>query len=371
MKTKLAVLLGGRSGEHEVSVMSAGSILAAIDRDLFDVVPIGITRTGRWLLLDDPQKVLAQGRVEEGDGNRVFLAPEPCGGALLGEGMRTLERVDVVFPALHGPFGEDGTVQGLLEMACVPCVGAGVLASSVGMDKAVMKELFKARGIPVAEFRVIARRTWETDPGATIRQVEDLYGYPVFVKPANLGSSVGVSKVSHREGLRAGLDLAFRYDLKAVVEKAVQAREIECSVLGNEEPVVSVPGEIIPSREFYDYHAKYIDGTSGLIIPADLEPGVTQSVKDLAIRAFQAIDCSGMARVDFFVTPEAVLVNEINTIPGFTSLSMYPKLWASSGLCYTDLISRLVALALERHQARSTLLTTYDPHEREDSTPES
>ena len=363
MRLRVGVLLGGRSGEHEVSVLSAGSILAALDRSRFDIVPIGITGEGRWLLLNDLEAVKARGRVEEGDGTHVYLAPEPMGGVLLGPGLQEVAQVDVVFPVLHGTFGEDGTVQGLLEMACVPYVGAGVLASSVGMDKAMMKVLFQAKGIPTVRFSVIPRRRWRNDPGGVCAEVEDLYGYPVFVKPANLGSSVGVTKAKNRGDLEGALETAALYDTKMLVEEAAVGREVECGVLGNGVPEASIPGEIIPCREFYDYNAKYIDGRSELLIPAPLPPGITQQVQELSLAAFRAIDCSGMARVDFFITETKVLVNEINTIPGFTSISAYPKMWEASGIPYSQLLSRLVDLAMERHDERASLVTSYKRQE--------
>jgi len=273
-----------------------------------------------------------------------------------------LASLDVVFPVLHGPYGEDGTVQGLLELADIPYVGAGVLASAVGMDKAVMKDIFKAHDLPITRHQVILRKTWEADPARVVREAESAFGYPCFIKPACLGSSVGVTKAHDRAELEAGLAEAARYDRKLIVEEAVpHAREIECSVLGNDDPLASVPGEVIPSREFYDYAAKYLDNASQLLIPAPLPSALTARIRALAIAAFKAIDCAGMARVDFLLDGlnGELYLNEVNTIPGFTAISMYPKLWEASGISYPELIDRLIALALERHADRARSATTY------------
>lgn len=367
-KIRVGVIFGGRSGEHEVSLMSAASIISAIDRDKYEVVPIGITREGRWLLSGDPLKALAAG-VEAGNGTPVALLGDPSQRSLVKvEGETGVVRasgvgaLDVVFPVLHGTYGEDGTVQGLLELANIPYVGAGVLASAVGMDKVTMKAVFSQRGIPVVRHLVFLRREWEQNPEDILRQVETGLGYPCFVKPANLGSSVGVSKAKNREQLAAAMDLAVRYDRKLIVEEGLDAREIECSVLGNDDPIASVPGEIVPCNEFYDYRAKYIDGKSELFIPADLPPGITREVQRLAVEAFKAIDCAGMARVDFFIARKEnlVYVNEINTIPGFTKISMYPKMWEASGISYPELINRLIELAIERHADKNRSLTRYE-----------
>jgi len=362
-KLRVGILFGGKSGEHEVSLLSASSIMRAIDRDRFEVVPIGITREGRWLLSGDPVKALEEGVVREG--TRIALLGDPSGRALVAvdeeDRPRKLGGVDVIFPVLHGPYGEDGSVQGLLQLADIPCVGAGVLASSVGMDKAVQKALFQQRGLRVARHAVVPSRRWRDDPEGVLDAIEEMPGYPCFVKPANLGSSIGISKVRDRAGLRRALDEASRYDRKLLVEEAIRGQEVECSVLGNDDPISSVPGEIVPNREFYDYRAKYVDGKSELIIPARLRPEVAERVRAAAVEAFRAIDCSGMARVDFFVVGgETVYVNEINTIPGFTAISMYPKLWEASGISYTDLITRLIELALERHRERSALSSRYE-----------
>jgi D-alanine-D-alanine ligase len=354
------VIFGGRSGEHEVSLLSAASIIRALDPARYEVVPIGITREGRWVA----GVALTPG--PDLSGHPVAILPEPGYEGLvpLDRPQSVIERLDVVFPVLHGTYGEDGTVQGLLELANIPYVGAGVLASAVGMDKEVMKRLFVQADLPVLPFVKVMRYQWEQTPDAVLDRVEAELGYPCFVKPANLGSSVGISKAKDRRQLEAGLADAARYDRKLLVEQAaVDARELECSVLGNDYPEASVLGEIIPSREFYDYAAKYLDGTSQLIIPARLPERVALRIRELAIRSFLAIDGSGMARVDFFVrrSDDQVWVNEINTIPGFTPISMYPKLWAASGIPYGELIDRLIALALERHADQNRRLTSYEP----------
>jgi len=346
----VALLFGGRSGEHEVSLRSGASVAAGL-RPRHDVLCVLVDKAGRWLL-QEGEEPRASG------GEPVFLAPVPGDGRLrrLADA-RALARPAVFFPVLHGPFGEDGTVQGLFELAAVPYVGAGVAASAAAMDKALMKALFARAGLPQVDYRVLLRR----DPAAERRVLEEL-GLPVFVKPANLGSSVAVSKVKAAAGLGPALDGAFAYDRKVIVEKGVVAREIEVSVLGNDEPEASVPGEILPDREFYDYGSKY-DAASRteLVIPARLEPAVSDAVRRLGAAAFRAVDAAGYARVDFFLETETgrLLVNEINTIPGFTSISMYPKLWEASGLAYSDLLARLVALGRERHAARAALRTAY------------
>lgn len=356
-KARVAVLFGGRSGEHEVSLRSAASILRAMDRDKYEPVAVGISREGTWVL-SPGGGVPERGYVSGDDGPEVFLVGGRGGPRLIvgpgraaeaGSG-RAAIAVDVVFPVLHGPQGEDGTLQGLLEMAGVPYVGSGVLASAVGMDKGFMKDLFRQKGIPTVDYLVVKRRDWEADHGRVAREIGAALGYPCFVKPANLGSSVGISKVADEGGLAAAMDLAARYDRRIVVEAGVSARELECAVLGNDDPRASAPGEIVPSREFYDYEAKYVDDRSELLIPAPLGEGEAERVRDLAARAFLALDCSGMARVDFFLERGSgrLFVNEINTIPGFTSISMYPKLWEASGVSYPELIDRLIALARER-----------------------
>jgi D-alanine-D-alanine ligase len=333
-KIRVGVLFGGRSGEHEVSLRSAASVMAALDKDKYEVLPIGISKAGKWL----PGS--ASGKLLEGPGKRDWTI-RPVPGAA--------DAVDVVFPVLHGTFGEDGTVQGLLELAGVPYVGAGVLGSAVAMDKDVMKRLFRERGLPTPD-HVAFLRGQENIPKLVRR-----FGFPMFVKPANLGSSVGISKAHDWPELEAALKLAGRYDRKIIVEQAIVGREIECSVLGNDRPEASAPGEIVPCNEFYDYEAKYLDERSELIIPARLTKAQTRRVQQLAVAAFEACECAGMARVDFFLERRTghVLINELNTIPGFTSISMYPKLWEASGVSYAELLDRLIQLALERHAEKT------------------
>jgi len=362
-KTRVAILFGGRSGEHEVSLASARSVINALDPSRYEIYPVGITHSGRWITTGDPMALLEAGdeaAIQEllssdpplPSGRRELVPSIPRG---------TFPEIDVVFPVLHGTFGEDGTVQGLLELADLPYVGAGVLGSALGMDKVVQKMLLAHHGVPIVDYVMLLRSRWDREPQACIAEIENRFRYPVFIKPANLGSSVGVSKAHNREELEQGLALAARYDRKILVERAVNAREIECSVLGNDEPVASLPGEVVPSNEFYDYHAKYIDGRSELHIPADLSPKLTEQVRELAICAFQAIDCSGMARVDFFLCRDTgqLYVNELNTIPGFTEISMYPKLWEASGLPYPQLLDRLIELAIERYREKQRSETVY------------
>src|SRR5437867_7386704 len=349
-KIRVGVIFGGRSGEHEVSLRSAESILKSIDRSKYDVVPIGITHEGRWLASKNaiallPAKDAIQKTLSSGDS--IVLPAEPA----------TAGVVDVIFPVLHGTYGEDGTIQGLFELANVPYVGAGVLGSAVGMDKDVMKRLLRDAGLPIVDYWTV--RQSEIDSFAETRFSG--LPYPVFVKPANLGSSVGITKVHGPDELRAALKTAAEYDQKIVVERGVDAREIEVSVLGNDDPIASVPGEIIPSREFYDYDAKYVDDNSRLLVPAPLSDAAVQEAQQLAVAAFKALECSGMARVDLFLErPNGKFyVNEINTLPGFTSISMYPKLWDASGIPYPQLIDRLITLAIERHSEKSKLRTRY------------
>jgi D-alanine-D-alanine ligase len=349
------VLFGGRSAEHEISCISARSVIDALDPALVEVVPIGISRDGRWHLMSGPPALPSEtGRMPEvgaGEGTAVELSAEGDARELVAaDGSRA--PVDVVFPVLHGPMGEDGAVQGLLELAGVPYVGAGVLGSAVGMDKAVQKVLFEAAGLPVAPWTIVREPEWDEDPEGVGARAEAL-GFPVFVKPATLGSSVGISKAHGHDELATALAEAFRYARKAVVERGVvPIREVECAVLGNDDPVASVVGEIVPEgHEFYDFEAKYLDEHGArLEIPADLPPALSDRIQRAAVTAFRAIECWGMARVDFFVSGEGLWINEINTIPGFTSISMYPKLWQASGLSYGDLIERLLDLAEERHE---------------------
>jgi D-alanine-D-alanine ligase len=346
-RTRLAILYGGRSAEHQISVVSARSVMEALDPDRFEVVPIAITRRGQWLLPErTPLELTARdGALPEVDAAGAELAVRPQ------EGVRG---VDVVFPILHGPFGEDGTVQGLFELADLPYVGSGVLASALAMDKAMAKVVLAQAGLPQAPYLVVAGRDWRADPERVAAEVAERLAYPVFTKPARLGSSIGISKVKTPDGLAAGLADAFAHDTKAVVEQGIVARELECGVLGNDAPEASVVGEVIPGHEFYDFEAKYLDESLKLEIPAPVPDAVTAQVRELSRRAFLALGCEGFARVDFFYEEATgrVLVNEINTIPGFTPKSMFPLLWAASGLAYPDLVARLVDLATERHAAR-------------------
>jgi D-alanine-D-alanine ligase len=351
-RTRLAILYGGRSAEHQVSVVSARSVMEALDPDRFEVVPIAITREGAWLLPDrSPLELTAsEGALPEVEaaGREVAVRPER-GLTEAGPGP-----VDVVFPILHGPFGEDGTVQGLFELADLPYVGSGVLASALAMDKAMAKVVLAAAGLPQAPYLVVPERDWRADPGRVAAEVADRLAYPVFTKPARLGSSIGINKVKTPDALAAGLAAAFAHDTKALVEQGVTARELECGVLGNDTPEASVVGEVVPGHEFYDFEAKYLDESLKLEIPAPVPDTVRSQVRELSLRAFQALDCEGFARVDFFYEEATgqVLVNEVNTIPGFTPKSMFPLLWAASGLAYPDLVARLVDLAVERHAAR-------------------
>jgi D-alanine-D-alanine ligase len=352
VKRRIAVVFGGRSAEHEVSVVSAAAVQRALDHDRYEPVYIGITREGTWHLLDQPP-ALPRGAtelptVEAAPGLEVELAR---GSGALVQPDGTHREIDVVFPLVHGPYGEDGTIQGMLELAGLPYVGAGVLASAVGMDKAVQKVLFQAAGLDVAPHQVVHEREWEEDAEAVEARAQDL-GYPLFAKPDTLGSSVGITKVKEATDLRQAIEEALKFSRKAVLERSAEgAREIECAVLGNDDPVASVPGEIVPAGEFYDYRSKYLDESTRLEVPADLPTEVVEDVRRMAVTAFRAADCAGMARIDFFYfPPHRLVVNEINTIPGFTPASMYPRLWEASGVSYPELIDRLVDLALERHE---------------------
>jgi len=370
-KIRVGILFGGRSGEHEVSLTSAQGVMKAIDKDKYEVVPIGITKGGRWLVGGDPLKALraaadmppalAAVSDEKAEAPQTVLVPLEPGPSALTKAGAPLE-IDVIFPILHGPHGEDGTVQGLLELTGLPYVGAGVTASAVGMDKALAKDIFRTHGLPVLPYRVVLRKTWESNPAGVVAGCEAELHYPMFTKPANLGSSVGVSKVHNQGELTAGLDEAARFDRKLIVEQGIEAREIEVSVLGNDDPIASVPGEIIPSREFYSYAAKYIDDASELLIPAPISEEHTEQVRGLAVEAYVAIDCAGMARVDFLMdkASQKIWLNEVNTIPGFTPISMYPKLWEATGISYTELIDRLIQLALERHEDKGRSDTSFD-----------
>ncbi|MBS1822583.1 MAG: D-alanine--D-alanine ligase [Acidobacteria bacterium] len=389
-KLRIGILFGGRSGEHEVSLLSAASILKAIDRTKYDVVPIGITREGRWVTSHDAQALLAGKSAPEnprlaGDpqatptaavirrGEAIIVPPAPA------ESLQPLELsasaefalhrpaldIDVVFPVLHGTFGEDGTIQGLFELADIAYVGSGVLGSAVGMDKIAMKQAFAANGIPQTPYLAMLRSEWRADAKKATKKIEASLKYPLFVKPANLGSSVGISKVHDRGELAAAMDLAAGFDRKLIIEQGVggpgaKPRELEVAVLGNDAAEASVVGEIVPGAEFYDYEAKYLSDSSVPIIPAKLTKAESNEIRRMAIEAFKACDCAGLARVDFLMEPAKkgsrkkprVYLNEINTLPGFTSISMYPKLWAASGLPYKKLIDRLIQLAIERHKEK-------------------
>lgn len=346
------MLFGGRSGEHEVSLASAASVIRGLDPDKYEVLPIGITKEGHWLVGAGAQKLLPE---VLRSGRRVTMTADPTDAALLPlDRSAGGQRIDVVFPVLHGTFGEDGTIQGLLDLAGLPFVGSGVLGSAVAMDKDVTKRLLQAAKIPVVPWVAVRRADWERDPAAVRAEIEGKFAYPVFVKPAALGSSVGMTKVHSAEELTPALNLAAEFAVKILVERAVTAREIEVSVLGNYDPQASVPGEIVPHREFYDYAAKYLEEGTRLIIPAKLKPEQVKKIQSAAVAAFKTLELSGMARVDFFLEKKGgkIWLNEVNTIPGFTSISMYPKLWEASGISFRDLIDRLIELALEVHREK-------------------
>jgi D-alanine-D-alanine ligase len=363
-KLKLAVLFGGRSGEHEVSLMSARSVLSVLNPDRYEVTQVGITKDGRWHTGPDAISALENGKT---DGlEHVILSPDPSEQGLYvlrdpllsgAEGSQyiKLTNIDVFFPVMHGTYSEDGTMQGLLEMADVAYVGAGVVGSAVGMDKGIFKDVMIANDIPVVDTLIVLRREIEQDMDAVIRRAEEMSDYPLFTKPANLGSSVGVTKCNNRSDLQEGLFEASAYDRRVLIQHGIKnVREIEVSVLGNDDPQASVPGEVEPSREFYSYESKYVDGTSGLLIPASLPTETAELIRQIAVRAYKAIDCAGMARVDFLLDKDtdAIYLNELNTIPGFTQISMYPKLWEASGLSYAKLVDRLIELALKRKAER-------------------
>jgi D-alanine-D-alanine ligase len=356
-RLRIGILFGGRSGEHEVSLISAASVISALDPEKYEAVPIGITKDGRWLVGTAAHKMLppALGEVLR-TGEGVMLSADPNVAALVPVSNSRADalHVDVVFPVLHGTFGEDGAVQGLLDLAGLPYVGSGVLGSAVGMDKDVQKRLFLQAKLPVGEFLAIPRAGWEKSRGKILREIRRKFRFPVFVKPATLGSSVGMTKAHDAKELAAAMDFAGEFAHKIMVEKAIRGREIELSVLGNDDPKASIPGEIIPHREFYDYAAKYLEEGTRLLIPAKLTKGQVKKFQEYAVRAFRTLDLLGMARVDFFLEHRTgrILLNEVNTIPGFTSISMYPKLWEASGLPYRELLDRLIDLALAQHRER-------------------
>jgi len=352
-RLRVGILFGGRSGEHEVSLASATSVIRGLDPDKYEAVPIGITKEGHWLVGGAAQKMLPE--VLKG-GQRVMMTADPTDAALIpldrsGGG----QRVDVVFPVMHGTYGEDGTIQGLLDLAGLPFVGAGVLGSAIGMDKDVAKRLLQVAKIPVVPWIAVQRADWERHPKETQAALEKEFKYPMFVKPATLGSSVGMTKVHSRAELAPALNLAAEFAMKILVEKCIVGREIEVSVLGNHDPKASIPGEIVPHREFYDYAAKYLEEGSQILIPAKLKPAQVKTMQNYAVEAFRALELSGMARVDFFVEKKAgkIYLNEVNTIPGFTSISMYPKMWEASGIPFRQLIDKLIELALEMHREKA------------------
>jgi len=352
-RLRVGILFGGRSGEHEVSLASAASVIRALDPDKYEAVPIGISKEGHWLIGSAAQKMLPE--VLKG-GQRVMMTADPTDAALVKlDGSGGGQRLDVVFPVMHGTFGEDGTIQGLLDLAGLPFVGAGVLGSAIGMDKDVSKRLLQVAKIPVVPWITVYRHEWEKNPEPIRAAIEAKFQYPVFVKPATLGSSVGMTKTHSREELAPALNLAAEFAMKMLVEQCMVAREIEVSVLGNHDPKASIPGEIVPHREFYDYTAKYLEEGSRILIPAELTPAQTKKIQKYAIEAFRALELSGMARVDFFLEKEGgkIFLNEVNTIPGFTSISMYPKMWEASGIPFRELIDKLIELALEQHAEKA------------------
>lgn len=363
-KMKVGVLFGGRSGEHEVSIVSAESVMRALDPEKYDIIPIGITKDGWWMTGPDTLDIM-KGTVSDGVVRECLLPADPSSGGLLlftRDGELHHEALDVIVPVLHGTFGEDGTVQGLCELAGIPYVGAGVLGSAVGMDKVIQKQLFLQAELPVVDFLWCSAAAVENDARSIRASAERRLGYPMFVKPANLGSSVGISKAKDGASLLEALRTAAAFDRKIIIEQAVpNARELEVAVLGNESPIASLPGELFPSSEFYDYEAKYISNTTDMSIPASLSAEMAERLREMAIRVFQAVDCEGFARVDFLLSRDtgALVVNEINTIPGFTSISMYPKLMEAAGIPYTELLDRLIALALERQEQKNRLLRSF------------
>ncbi len=363
-KINVAVIFGGRSAEHEVSLQSAKNVIQSLDKERFEPVLIGIDRTGRWFLNENSIHLLnseSTKMIQLADQkNEIALTPSGTNSRLINlNNNTTISHVDVIFPVLHGPFGEDGTIQGLAKLADIPCVGAGILGSAIGMDKDIMKRLLRDAGIQTAKFFTLTEETKKHYPyGEMVKQL----GSQFFVKPANLGSSVGISKVSNEAGYTKAVEEAFGYDIKIIVEEKITGREIECAILGNENPIASVAGEIIPSDEFYSYHSKYIDEKgANLIIPAKISESLLKKVQEISVKTFKTLECRGMARVDMFITDaEKIIINEINTIPGFTKISMYPKLWEYSGISYKELITRLILLAIEDFNNRKKLKITVD-----------
>lgn len=364
-KLRIGVLFGGRSTEHEVSLVSAASVVRALDKKKYEVVPVGITKTGQWVAGPNVQKLLANNAAIPAQ-LRALLPPEPQSRGLvpLNSPQKLSKRIDVIFPVLHGTFGEDGTVQGLLELANIPYVGAGVLGSSVGMDKIAQKMIFQANNLPTPAFYHFSGSDWRLRAHRIVLECKKRLGLPAFVKPANLGSSVGIRKVHTAKELKSAIVYALKFDRRVIVEKSIEkAMEIECAVLGNDQPKASLAGQILPSNEFYDYDAKYVDGKSKIIIPAPIPKTIMSKIRAFAQSSFTALDLAGMARVDFLVQPKGwrIYINEVNTIPGFTSISMYPKLWQASGMPYTKLLDALITLALKRFSEKSKLHTSYKP----------
>lgn len=366
-KIKVGLVFGGRSAEHEVSLVSAASVMNALDKEKYEIVLIGITPQGKWLSSGNALKLLKE-KVDVGQYPEHTIVPNPLKQGLvsLNKSLTSpaLYKLDVLFPLLHGPYGEDGTIQGLFELADIPYVGAGVLGSAVGMDKVIQKQLLEQAKIPTAPGLAFLHIEFQQNQKALLASIERKLRYPCFVKPANLGSSIGITKAHNRKELLQAIGYAGEYDRKILVERGIEkSREIECSVLGNENPAASLPGEVIPSNEFYDYDAKYVDGKSQAVIPAKLPKAAIRKIQDYSVRAFKILNCEGMARVDFLVAAHGrrIYLNEINTIPGFTSISMYPKLWEASGMSYSKLLDRLIELAIERHKAKRHLKTTYLP----------
>jgi D-alanine-D-alanine ligase len=365
-RKRILLLFGGRSAEHEVSCISARHVAAAMDSGRYEVIPVGITREGRWMLPDASRKVLEGGSLEipevafEAVGEAVAVVGDPGAAGIVPVDptgpLEAIRNVDVVFPVLHGPYGEDGTVQGMLELAGIAYVGSGVLGSALGMDKEKMKVAFRGHGLPTGDFYVVRQHEWGRGRKALVKEALSRLGFPVFVKPANLGSSIGITKCHDEPELEAGIDQALLFDRKVMVEESIPGREIECGVLGNDEPQASVPGEVVPANDFYDYQSKYLGEGSRTIIPAGLPTPVTELIQNYAVRAFIAIEAAGMARVDFFYDEggRGVVLNEINTIPGFTTISMFPKMWEATGIPYPELIDRLIELAVQRHENKKS-----------------
>lgn len=365
-KLRVGLIFGGRSGEHNVSLASANAVQSNLDPEKYEVVPIGITKAGTWLLGTEPRQLL-EAEKQSVENHELTLSTQATAVTLTGDptirrlipvqagpDLKSQGALDVIFPVLHGTYGEDGSLQGLLDMANVPYVGSGVLGAALGMDKEKMKLIFQSVGLPIVDYLAIRRNRWEREPTSILEMIEQRLNYPLFVKPANLGSSVGINKAHNQQELTHALNVAAEYDRKIIIEQGIPCRELECAVLGNDEPLVSAIGEIIASNEFYDYNAKYIDGQSQAVIPADLPQQTAQEIRRQAILAFQALDLNGLSRVDFFLDKDTgkVYINEVNTMPGFTEISMYPKLWEASGIPYTQLLDRLIELAIERHEDR-------------------